>query len=192
MGHSREEKADSHERILRIAAAHVRESGVDSLGVADLMKEAGLTHGGFYRHFASRDDLVAEAVEMALGNSRVQTDTSEPDGKPRDYAAFVAAYLDPAHRDEPATGCAVAALAGEAGRLDERPRAAFTRQFKTNLDNVGIMQRAKDPAATRADALLAASALVGAVALSRAVLDPALSDEILAEVRARLVALAEG
>ncbi|HMG51543.1 MAG TPA: TetR/AcrR family transcriptional regulator, partial [Inquilinus sp.] len=96
------------------------------------------------------------------------------------------------HRDDPANGCAVAALAGEAGRLDERPRAAFTRQFKSNLDNAATMLRATDPDATRADVLLAASALVGAVALSRAVSDPALSDEILAAVRARLVALADG
>jgi TetR/AcrR family transcriptional repressor of nem operon len=192
MGHSRDDKAASHDRIVRIAAARFRESGVDGLGVAELMQEAGLTHGGFYRHFASRDDLVAEAVEMALTDSRVQTSTPESDGKPRDYAEFVAAYLDPAHRDDPATGCAVAALAGEAGRLDERPRAAFTRQFKSNLDSVAAMLGATDPDATRADALLAASALVGAVALSRAVSDPALSDEILAAVRARLVALAEG
>ncbi|MGO4721895.1 MULTISPECIES: TetR/AcrR family transcriptional regulator [unclassified Inquilinus] len=192
MGHSRDDKAASHDRIVRIAAARFRESGVDGLGVAELMQEAGLTHGGFYRHFASRDDLVAEAVEMALGHSRVQTTTTRPDGAPRDYAEFVATYLDPAHRDDPANGCAVAALAGEAGRLDERPRAAFTRQFKSNLDSVAAMQRAKDPDASRAYALLAASALVGAVALSRAVSDPALSDEILAAVRARLVALAEG
>ena len=66
MGHSQEDKAGSHDRIVRAAAARFRESGVDGIGVADLMKNAGLTHGGFYRHFASRDELVAEAVERAL------------------------------------------------------------------------------------------------------------------------------
>jgi TetR/AcrR family transcriptional regulator, transcriptional repressor for nem operon len=188
MGHSRQDKAASHDRIVRIAAGRVREAGADGLGVAELMQEAGLTHGGFYRHFGSRDDLVAEALDEALAQSRATVVAAREAGV--GYAEIVAEYLSPAHRDAPAAGCAVAALASEAGRLQDRPREAFTRHIEASAETFLALLRTKNPAATRADALLAVSALAGAVALARAVSDPALSDEILQGVRERLVALA--
>ncbi len=152
------------------------------------MQEAGLTHGGFYRHFGSRDELVAEALDEALAQSRATVAAAREAGA--GYAEIVADYLSPAHRDAPAAGCAVAALASEAGRLQDRPREAFTRHVEASTETFLALLRAKNPAATRADALLAVSALAGAVALARAVSDPALSDEILQGVRERLVALA--
>jgi TetR/AcrR family transcriptional repressor of nem operon len=188
MGHSRQDKAASHDRIVRIAAGRFRAAGVDAVGVAELMQEAGLTHGGFYRHFGSRDALVAEALEEALAQSRATVADAREAGA--GYAEIVADYLSPAHRDAPAAGCAVAALASEAGRLQDRPREAFTRHIEASAETFLALLRAKNPAATRADALLAVSALAGAVALARAVSDPALSDEILQGVRERLVALA--
>lgn len=188
MGHSRQDKAASHDRIVRIAAGRVREAGADALGVAELMQEAGLTHGGFYRHFGSRDELVAEALEEALAQSRATVAAAREAGA--GYAEIVADYLSPAHRDAPAAGCAVAALASEAGRLQDRPREAFTRHIEASAETFLALLRAKNPAATHADALLAVSALAGAVALARAVSDRALSDEILQGVRDRLVALA--
>jgi len=188
MGHSRQDKAASHDRIVRIAAGRFREAGVGALSVAELMQEAGLTHGGFYRHFGSRDDLVAEALEEALAQSRATVAAAREAGA--DYAAIVAEYLSPAHRDAPGLGCAVAALAGEAGRLQDRPREAFTRHVEASAETFLALLRAKNPAATRADALLAISALAGAVALARAVSDPALSDEILQGIGEKLVALA--
>jgi TetR/AcrR family transcriptional regulator, transcriptional repressor for nem operon len=187
MGHSRQDKAASHDRIVRIAAGRVREAGADALGVAELMQEAGLTHGGFYRHFGSRDELVAEALDEALAQSRATVANAREAGA--GYDAIVAEYLSPKHRDAPAAGCAVAALASEAGRLQERPREAFTRHIEASAETFLALLRAKNPAATRADALLAVSALAGAVALARAVSNPALSDEILQGVRDRLVAL---
>lgn len=188
MGHSRQDKAASHDRIVRIAAGRFREAGVGSVGVAELMQEAGLTHGGFYRHFGSRDDLVAEALEEALEQSRATTTAAREGGA--GYAEIVAEYLSPAHRDAPAAGCAVAALASEAGRLQDRPREAFTRHIEASAETFLALLREKNPAATRADALLTISALAGAVALARAVSDPALSDEILQGVRDKLAALA--
>lgn len=188
MGHSRQDKAASHDRIVRIAAGRFREAGVGALSVAELMQEAGLTHGGFYRHFGSRDDLVAEALEEALAQSRATTKAAREAGA--GCAEIVAAYLSPAHRDAPALGCAVAALASEAGRLQDKPREAFTRHIEASAETFLALLRETNPAATRADALLAISAMAGAVAIARGVSDPALSDEILQGVRERLVALA--
>lgn len=188
MGHSRQDKAASHDRIVQIAAGRFREAGVGALSVADLMQEAGLTHGGFYRHFGSRDELVAEALEEALAQSRARTAAAREAGA--DYAAIVADYLSPAHRDAPAAGCAVAALASEAGRLQDRPREAFTRHIEAGAETFLALLRAENPAATRADALLTLTAMAGALALARAVSDPALSDEILQGVGERLVTLA--
>ncbi|WP_343713818.1 TetR/AcrR family transcriptional regulator [Inquilinus sp.] len=188
MGHSRQDKAASHDRIVRIAAGRFREAGVDGLSVAGLMQEAGLTHGGFYRHFGSRDDLVAEALDEALAQSRATVTAAREAGA--GYDAIVAGYLSPGHRDAPGAGCAVAALASEAGRLQGRPREAFTRHIEASLDGFLRLLRETNPAATRADALLAVTAMAGALAIARGVSDPALSDEILQGVREKLAALA--
>ncbi|KGM34311.1 TetR/AcrR family transcriptional regulator [Inquilinus limosus] len=188
MGHSRQEKAASHDRIVRIAAGRFREAGVDGLSVAGLMQEAGLTHGGFYRHFGSRDELVAEALDEALAQSRATVAAAREAGA--GYDAIVAEYLSPRHRDAPGAGCAVAALASEVGRLQDKPREAFTHHIEASLDGFLRLLRETNPAATRADALLAVTALAGAVAIARGVSDPALSDEILQGVREKLAALA--
>src|ERR1700738_1679552 len=125
MGHSRAEKADSHDRIVQVAAARFRENGVDRVGVADLMKDAGLTHGGFYRHFASRDDLVTEAIERALREgSRAGGGVATIKECPLN--ALVDAYLSTAHRDDVVTSCAVTTLAADVARSNERARSAYT------------------------------------------------------------------
>src|SRR5438067_8463381 len=108
MGYSRDDKARNHERIVEIASARIRESGTNAPGVAEIMKAAGLTHGGFYKHFDSRDDLVAAAVVKAFTDSNaaiqsVTRDTEDP------LAAFVDWYASAAHCADPATGCAIVA-----------------------------------------------------------------------------------
>src|ERR1700761_498224 len=100
MGHSQQEKADNHREIVEIAARKMRESGTEGPGVAEIMQEAGLTHGGFYKHFGSRDDLVAEAVEAAIAQSR-ESYSARVDGAADPLAAFVDWYLSPDHRDDP-------------------------------------------------------------------------------------------
>src|SRR5882757_5939440 len=100
MGHSQEEKEKNHRQIVEIAAARMRESGTDGPGVAEIMKAAGLTHGGFYKHFDSRDDLVAEAVEAAIAQGEAGY-KSATEGAADPLAAFVDWYLSDHHRDDP-------------------------------------------------------------------------------------------
>jgi TetR/AcrR family transcriptional repressor of nem operon len=188
MGHSKADKAASHERIVQIAAARFREAGLDGIGVAELMKEAGLTHGGFYRHFDSRDQLVAEAVEHALAQGAQRLGRVVARSGEQAFAAVVDAYLNRAHVDHPGSGCALVALAADVARSGNPARAAYTRQVRQYLDLfAGLLAHRGPQARRRAVAIL--SALVGALALARAVDDDALSAEILASVAAEVKAL---
>src|ERR1700704_3479144 len=179
MGHSQEDKARSHELIVERAAARFRECGIEGIGLADLMKEAGLSHGGFYRHFPSRDDLVAEAIEHALadGGQRV-VDTIQASHHSL-LATLVDAYLATAHRDGLATSCAVTTLAGDVARSNDRARTAYTRQVGTYLELLTEWVAGNSQPARRKKAILALSALVGALSVARAVNDEKLSREIL-------------
>src|SRR5262245_55975207 len=114
MRKSRAEAAETRRRIVRAAARRFREQGIAATGLADLMEAAGLTHGGFYKHFSSKDQLVAEATAEALG-----TLLEEMAALPT-VGAAVAAYLSPRHRDNPASGCPLAALGGELARSDKK------------------------------------------------------------------------
>jgi TetR/AcrR family transcriptional repressor of nem operon len=178
VGSSRADKAASHERIVKAAAARIRRDGVEGVAVADLMREAGLTHGGFYRHFDSRDDLVAEAVEAALAHGSRRAEAAAQLGGPEALAMAIDAYLSPLHRDKPETGCAVAALPTDIARGSRRARAAYTAQVRRYLDLYAELTPGDDPD----DPPLILAALVGAIALARAVDDPSLSDEILERV----------
>jgi TetR/AcrR family transcriptional regulator, transcriptional repressor for nem operon len=190
VGTSQADKAASHERIVNIAAARMRRDGVNGVGVAELMQEAGLTHGGFYRHFSSRDDLVAEAVESALAQGSERAMSAAARGGTQAFTAIVDGYLSVVHRDRPESGCAVAGLAEDVSRTDDRARAAYGRQVEKYLDVLAGLtpsaDPAADPAAGRRQAYLVLSALVGAVAMARAVGDGDLSEEILAETAAAL------
>src|ERR1700756_4964076 len=104
MGHSKAEKAETHKRILKIASKRFREDGLAGVGIAELMKEAGLTVGGFYKHFNSRDDLVAEAVGSACGGWKRRMEAATSGGAPLSYARLIDDYLSEAHRNNPGTG----------------------------------------------------------------------------------------
>jgi TetR/AcrR family transcriptional repressor of nem operon len=175
MGSSQADKSLSHERIIDAASAQIRREGVASINIAALMSEAGLTHGGFYRHFGSRDELIAEAIGSALDRNPYQN-AENPSGRGTgSLDAVIDTYLSPTHRDNPETGCAVAALASDVARGDETCRAAYTAHVRRYLDL--LSQRA--PSANPDAPYVTLAALVGAVALARAVNDPALSDELL-------------
>ena len=178
MGSSQAHKAANHERIVKTAARQIRRNGVDSLGVAELMREAGLTHGGFYRHFNSRDDLLAAAVAAALDHGSKRMDAAAELGGPAALTAIIDGYLSALHRDKPETGCAVAALPTDIARTDKRSRAAYSNQVRTYLD----LLTGLTPAGDADEAQLILSALVGALTLARAVDDTGLSDDILASV----------
>ncbi|KPC54503.1 TetR/AcrR family transcriptional regulator [Amantichitinum ursilacus] len=192
MGTSRADKAATHERIVQTAAARFREVGVDGLSVADLMRQAGLTHGGFYKHFASREALVDEAVTSALrngGEALRQKLAARPDVTMED---LVAGYLNAEHRDGPASGCAVTALAADVGRCGAPTRAAYAAQVEANLNTLqALLPPELSPEQRRARGMLIQSALVGALAMARAMGgEHALSDEFIATVRQQLSALA--
>ncbi|MEV7997083.1 TetR/AcrR family transcriptional regulator [Streptomyces sp. NPDC086077] len=184
MGHSQAEKAATRERVLRIASRRVRMDGVNRPGVAELMKEAGLTHGGFYKHFDSRDDLIAQAAAFALAEGTAKMERSAHKNERDARAGLIDAYLAKQHRDGPATGCALVTLGAAAGRGDQHIKQAYENQVRTYLDLIaGLDDDAED---ARAEAMLTLSALVGAVLMSRAVADKAFSDDLLETVAEQL------
>jgi TetR/AcrR family transcriptional regulator, transcriptional repressor for nem operon len=182
MRHSQQEKARTHDRIVEIAARRIREAGTDGPGVAELMSAAGLTHGGFYKHFASRDELIAEATEKALADG-TRGSAAAIAGAQNPLTAFVNWYLSPDHVANPGSGCAVAALGNDAPRADARVRRAYTEQVERYLAD---MRALMGDDATDAAAATAVSAMVGAIVLARAVDDPELSTRILESVAATL------
>jgi TetR/AcrR family transcriptional regulator, transcriptional repressor for nem operon len=183
MGYSKAQKARTHKRIVAIAAKRFREKGLAGLGIAELMKEAGLTVGGFYKHFDSRDELVAEAVSSAFGGWQRRVDAAAASGGPPvSYAELIDDYLSDVHRKNPGTGCAFSALAPEIARSDKRTRALTSEQVRNDLELIAGLLPDKDKRAARSRAILTFSALVGAMSLTRAVSDESLSREILKTV----------
>ena len=180
MRKSRIEAAKTRERIVTAAAAEFRQHGIAATGLADLMKAAGLTHGGFYRHFASKDQLVAEACSAAIATmaERVASSASRERGR-KGLEAAVADYLSTEHRDNPRDGCPLAALGSEMARADTQTRAAATAGFLKLVDALagGFAEGTPDEARRRA--MVAALTLIGALTVSRVVTDQALSDAIL-------------
>ncbi len=183
---SKEQMEENRERILATAAQLFRERGFDGIGVADLMKSAGLTHGGFYGHFASKEDLMAQASTRAV--EQVCTFWSglleQAPGDPR--AVLEQAYLAPRHRDAPGQGCPMAALGADAARQGPGVRRALTEGLVKVLDVLTAAMPGRSKAARRQKALADYASLVGAVVLARAVDDAALSDEILHATAAAL------
>src|SRR5277367_3853552 len=134
MRRSKREAAETRQRIVKAAAAKFRQNGIDGTGLSDLMAAAGLTHGGFYRHFDSKDQIVEEAC-AAASVSAVATFFSNKSPQ-NGLRARVAKYLSAAHRDDPSAGCPLVALGSEIARSDEKTRAVATRAF---LDLVDII-----------------------------------------------------
>jgi len=184
MGRSKAEKTKTHKRIVAIASKRFREEGLAGVGIAEVMKEAGLTVGGFYKHFGTRDDLVAEAVGSTLGMWKRRLDAAATaGGPPVTYGRLVDSYLSEAHRDNPGAGCSVAALAAEIPRCNKRTRALVTEQIRNNIEWIASLIGGKNKDshkdAARSRATFTFSAFVGIVGLARAVSDEQLSREIL-------------
>ncbi len=181
MRRSREDKARSRERIVEVAAARIRQSGTEAPGVAEIMRDAGLTHGGFYKHFDSREQLIEAALQQAMieGDQRV-TDVTEGAADP--LAAFVDWYVSAEHVADPGTGCAVAALGADVGRGAEPLRATYRAQVERYL------VRLEQLLGSRERATVALATLVGAITVARGLGEPVLAEEILRDVRASLKA----
>jgi TetR/AcrR family transcriptional repressor of nem operon len=185
---SREKAAEHRERIIDAAGALFREKGFDGIGVADIMKAANLTHGGFYGHFASKDDLVAQASRRSMARAKANWSKIVADAPNKPYAALLKHYLSPRHRDDPAKGCAFAALSGDAARCGGEVRTAFAEGLEGLIDVIAKAVPGRTKAIKRRRAVAALAELVGALILSRAVDDAGLSDEILDAARHELLA----
>ncbi|MEV7941713.1 TetR/AcrR family transcriptional regulator [Kitasatospora sp. NPDC088264] len=189
---SRAEAERHRQEVIDHTARLIREQGSDQVSVPQAMAAAGLTHGGFYRHFTSKDDLVAQALTAAFTERREAMDRLADDPTPDPAAAqhptpraeFLARYLSTPHRDNPGQGCAAAALAADAARAEPGSplRTAFTAGLRDLADGFQHLPDAAD----RESALADLSTMVGALLLARASEDPALSDELLTAARHRL------
>jgi TetR/AcrR family transcriptional regulator, transcriptional repressor for nem operon len=182
---TKEKAAENRERILRAAAVLFREKGFEGVGVDALAAAACLSHGGVYSHFGSKETLAAEAVACALDQS-IPRWSGQADGE-ASLAAMVERYLSRAHRDNPADGCAIAALGAEGARQGETVRAAFSGGVRRMLDALTRAVPGGDAAARENAATAVLATMVGALILSRAVDDPALSDRILRAARTHLL-----
>jgi TetR/AcrR family transcriptional regulator, transcriptional repressor for nem operon len=176
-------KEKTREQIVETAARAFREEGVSGVGIGELMGRAGLTHGGFYAHFDSKDALVAAACSRAVDDTWAQMHALVAQAPPgEELAAFIRAYVSRTHRDEPGEGCLMPSLGGEMSRQEPAVRAAFTAQIRRVMENIEALLPDTPDRADRAITL--AAGMAGAVLMARAVDDPALSDRILQTCRA--------
>ena len=180
MRYSPEHKQETHDRIVKKASVRLREKGAHGIGVADLMKEAGLTHGGFYAHFDSREALVIEAFGYAMDRSmehwRKLTDEVSPDKR---LAMIADAYLSTLHRDNPGHGCSIPALGAEIARESPKARKAFAGKLDEMIemlaDNIPNVPRK----AARKQAVATLATMAGTMLLARIAGSSELSDEVL-------------
>lgn len=213
MARSQAEKAQTRERILTEAAAQIRDTGLESVSIANLMHSVDLTHGGFYNHFESRADLLVQALERALEEGAARSRQFRDPGRPVGLESFAKHYLSRAHRDARAQGCALAALASDVARADEPVRAVMEQRFEAFVGAVAQAMQQDDhgqgPGETRAKASSKASAetsaktsaedaalrdrattaactLIGALLMSRVMTDPKQSDALLRTVREQI------
>jgi TetR/AcrR family transcriptional regulator, transcriptional repressor for nem operon len=180
MRYSKEHKQETHERIVRKASVRLREKGAHGIGVADLMKEAGLTHGGFYAHFDSREALVIEAFNYAMDRSterwRKMAEQTPPEKR---FAAIVDSYLTTIHRDDPGHGCTVPTLGPEIARESPKTRRAFAAKLNEMIEMMADQVPELPRKAARLQAIAALSTMAGALVLSRVAGSGEFSDEIL-------------
>jgi TetR/AcrR family transcriptional repressor of nem operon len=187
MRKSKEEAAKTRQRIVKAAATEFRRHGISETGLSELMAAAGLTHGGFYRHFDSKEQLVEEACTASLQDliEMFRGLGSGKDAQQR-VKTIGATYLSKAHRDDPKDGCPLAALSAELARSEKSTRKAMTEAFKQLVDVIADQLAPLPAEPARRKALSLISTMVGALSLARMVSDPELSESILAQARKQL------
>src|SRR3954453_17399439 len=180
MRYSKEHKQETHDRIVRKASVRLREKGAHGIGVADLMKDAGLTHGGFYAHFDSRDALVIEAFAYAMDRSnerwRKLAEQTPPDQR---LAMIVEQYLTSVHRDDLGHGCAVPALGAEIARESPKTRKAFAARLEQMIDMLADQLQDLPRKAARKQAMASLATMMGTMVLARIAGSGEFSDDIL-------------
>jgi TetR/AcrR family transcriptional repressor of nem operon len=180
MRYSKEHKQETHARIVKKASVRLREKGAHGIGVADLMKEAGLTHGGFYAHFDSREALVIEAFAYAMDRSTERwRKVAEQTAPEKRLATIVETYLTPVHRDDPGHGCAVPTLGAEIARESPKTRKAFSVKLEQMIDMMADQVLDVPRKVARKQAIAALTTMMGTLVLSRIAGNGEFSDEIL-------------
>ena len=180
MRYSPEHKQETHDRIVKKASVRLREKGAHGIGVADLMKEAGLTHGGFYAHFDSREALVMEAFSYAMDRSmenwRKITDEVAPEKR---LAMIAESYLSTLHRDNPGHGCSIPALGAEIARESPKTRKAFAGKLDEMIEMMADYIPNQPRKAARKQAIATLATMAGTMLLARIAGSSELSDEVL-------------
>jgi TetR/AcrR family transcriptional regulator, transcriptional repressor for nem operon len=177
----KEQKARTREQIVAAASQAFREEGIAEVSIPALMARLGLTHGGFYAHFPSKEALVAEACARPLESRSRELATLPPDGAA--LRAVIAAYISAQRRDNPADSCPLPAVSGEMARAAPAVRHTFTEAMKGYLDRIAALLPAEVAARGEDQELALVATMVGAVLLARAVDDPDLSDRIVTACR---------
>ena len=180
MRYSREHKLETHARIVKKASVRLREKGAHGIGVADLMKEAGLTHGGFYAHFDSREALVIEAFGYAMDRAterwRKVVEQTPPDKR---LSTIVESYLTSLHRDDPGNGCAVPTLGAEIARESPKTRRAFAAKLEQMIELMADQILDVPRKAARKQAMANLATMMGTLVMARVAGSGDFSDEIL-------------
>src|SRR3954447_11701009 len=184
MRYSKEHKQETHARIVKKASVRLREKGAHGIGVADLMKEAGLTHGGFYAHFDSREALVIEAFGYAMDRAAEHWRNMAAEiPLEKRLSTIVDSYVSAAHRDDPGRGCAVPTLGAEIARESAKTRKAFAAKLEQMIDMMADQILDVPRQAARKQAMAALATMMGTLVLSRIAGTGEFSDEILASGR---------
>lgn len=184
MPRSTAHKDRTRARIIETAARAFRERGVEPVGIAEVMHEAGLTHGGFYAHFPNKETLVAEAAVLGLAESRREFVSEAAEANPQaPLVEIIRRYVSRYHRDHPAEGCALPTLTAEVAREPDAVRHAFTTALEEFITQLMEYMPGTTPEEQHDAALVLAAGMAGAVALSRAVDDSSLSDRLLLAAR---------
>jgi TetR/AcrR family transcriptional regulator, transcriptional repressor for nem operon len=193
MRYSKEHKQETHARIVKKASVRLREKGAHGIGVADLMKEAGLTHGGFYAHFDSREALVIEAFSFAMdhGTERWRKVAEETLPEKR-LTSLIDSYLTPDHRDNPGQGCMVPALGAEIARESPKTRKAFAAKLEEMLETIADQVIGVPRKTARRQAMGILATMMGTMVLSRIAGNGEFSDEILGAGREAALGRATG
>ena len=180
MRYSKEHKLETRARIVKRASMRLREKGAHGIGVADLMKDAGLTHGGFYAHFDSREALVIEAFSHAMDRStEYWRKLVEPTPPEKRLAAIVESYLNVVHRDDPGRGCAIPTLAAEIARENPRTRKAFATKLEQMIEVLAAQIQGVPRKAARKQAMAVIATMMGTMVMARVAGSGEFSEEIL-------------
>ena len=185
MRKSKAETAETRKRIVETAAKAFRKQGIAATGVAEIMASAGLTHGGFYRHFDSKDQLVTEALS-ATEKNLVRDSLAAAEQGPRAMLDVFQDYVTQAYRDNVEDGCPLAAMGSELVRADDATRHAATTSFRKIIETAAPFMRTPDDPQGTDTALSLLTNMVGALTIARMVDDPALSNRILETTRRRI------